>query len=56
VRIAQLLAHRRSEPAPMTLWIVIRVAMQEGDIATILGTPTQQQMINNKIDIPHHFQ
>jgi hypothetical protein len=40
----------------MTLRIVIRVAMQEGDIAAIMGTPTKQQMINNKIKIPHHFQ
>jgi hypothetical protein len=52
----QLLAHRRSEPAPMTLRIMIRVAMQEGDIAAILGTPTQQQMIKHKIETPHHFQ
>jgi hypothetical protein len=52
----QLFAHRRSEPAPMTLRIIIRVAMQEGDIAVILGTPTKQQMIKNKIETPHHFQ
>jgi hypothetical protein len=39
----QLLAHRRSEPAPMSLRIIIRVAMQEEDIVVVLETPT-----NNK--------
>jgi hypothetical protein len=38
----QLLAHRRSEPAHMTLRMIIRVAMQEGDIAAIMRTPTEQ--------------
>jgi hypothetical protein len=40
----------------MTLRMIIRVAMQEGDIVAILGTPTQQQMIKNKIETPDHFQ
>jgi hypothetical protein len=40
----------------MTLRIIIRVAMQQGDIAVILGTPTKEQMIKNKIETPHHFQ
>jgi hypothetical protein len=40
----------------MTLRIVIRVAMQERDIAAVLGTPAKQQMIMNKIETPHHFQ
>jgi hypothetical protein len=40
----------------MSLRIIIRVAMQEGDIAASLGTPTKQQMIKNKIETPHHFQ
>jgi hypothetical protein len=35
---------------------MIRVAMQEGDIAAILGMPTKQQMIKNKIETPLHFQ
>jgi hypothetical protein len=39
----QLLAHRRLEPEPITLRIIIRVAMQEGDVAAILGTPSRQQ-------------
>jgi hypothetical protein len=52
----QLLAHRRSEPARMTLRIIIRAAMQEGDIAATLGTPTKQQMTKNRIETPHHFQ
>jgi hypothetical protein len=40
----------------MALQIIIRVALQEGDIAAILGTPANQQMITNKIETPHHFQ
>jgi hypothetical protein len=40
----------------MTLRIIIRMAIKEGDIAAILGTPTKQQMIKNKREILHHFQ
>jgi hypothetical protein len=40
----------------MTLRMIIRLAMQDGDMAAILGTPTKQQMIKNKIETPHHFQ
>jgi uncharacterized coiled-coil protein SlyX len=40
----------------MALRIIIRVAMQERDIAAIMETPTGQQMIMDKIETPHHFQ
>jgi hypothetical protein len=40
----------------MSLRIIIRVAVQEEDIAVVLETPTKQQMIKNKIETPHHFQ
>jgi hypothetical protein len=40
----------------MTVQTIIRVAMHEGDIAAIVGTPTEQQMIKNKRDTLHHFQ
>jgi hypothetical protein len=40
----------------MSLRIIMRVAMQEGDIAAALETPTKQQMIKNKIETPHPFQ
>jgi hypothetical protein len=39
----QLLAHRRLEPAPMTLGIIIRVAMQEGTLPRFWG-----RRLNNK--------
>jgi hypothetical protein len=40
----------------MPLQIILRVAMQEGDIAAIMGTPTKQQLIKNKTATLHHFQ
>jgi hypothetical protein len=40
----------------MTLQSVIGVTMQEEDFGAILGMPTKQQMVKNKIETPHHFQ